>query len=110
MMPVEHNMYCYRGQSWKKTLYFEKGDHAFDLTGMAVKAQIRPTENNAILTAEIKCSVNVAEGKVDLELSSDETAKITPGTYNYDVQMTDNLGNVTYYIYGDFIMKGRVTR
>lgn len=109
-MPVEHNLYCYRGQSWKKTLYFEIGDEILDLSGMTAKAQIRPTENNAILTAEINCTVFATEGKMILELSSDETAKITPGTYNYDVQMTDSFGNVTYYIYGDFIMKGRVTR
>lgn len=110
MMPVEHNLYCYRGQSWKKTLYFEIGDEILDLSGMTAKAQIRPTENNAILTAEINCTVFATEGKMILELSSDETAKITPGTYNYDVQMTDGFGNVTYYIYGDFVMKGRVTR
>ena len=109
-MPVEHNLYCYRGQSWKKSLYFEIGDQPLDLSGLAVKAQIRPTENNAILTAEINCRIHEGEGKVILELSSDETARITPGTYNYDLRMTDNNGIATYYIYGKFFMKGRVTR
>lgn len=110
MMPVEHDLYCYRGQSWKKSLYFEIGDQPLDLSGMVAKAQIRPTENNAILTAEINCSIYEGEGKMVLSLSSDDTAKITPGTYCYDVQVTDDSGDVTYYIYGKFIMKGRVTR
>lgn len=110
MMPVEHDLYCYRGQSWKKSLYFEIGNQPLDLSGVTARAQIRPSENNPILTAEMNCTINEGEGKMVLALSPDETTKIKPGTYCYDVKVIDGLGDVTYYIYGKFIVKGRVTR
>ena len=110
MMPVEHDLYCYRGQSWKQPLYFEISDQPLDLSGTIVKAQIRPSENNTVLTAEMNCAIYAGEGKLVLSLSSEETAKIIPGVYRYDVMVTDDLGEVTYYIFGKFIMKGRVTK
>lgn len=110
MMPKEHDLYCYRGETWKKTLYFEIGDQPLDLSGMSFKAQIRPSQNNTILTAEIYCIVNAAEGKLVLALPAEITSKITVGTYYYDVKMTNESGEVTYYIFGKFIVKGHVTK
>ena len=110
MMPKKHDLFCYCGESWKKSLYFEIGEQKLDLSGMTAKAQVRPTENSSNLTTEINCTTYPDEGKVVLELPSSETSKITSGTYCYDVKMTDNFGNVTYYIYGNFIVKGRVTK
>lgn len=109
MIPVEHNLHCYKGQTFTQGIRFKANGEPIPLDGITAKAQIRPAENDPCLTAEFAVTVYAEEGRVILGLSPEETAELTPGVRLWDMKMTDGSGDVAYYVYGKFIIKGRVT-
>lgn len=110
IIPDEQDLLCYRGQTWDQNIYLmDADDNVIDLTGATVKAQVRPQKNTEILTAEMTCTVTAAEGKITLGIDAATTAEIQNGIYEYDVKVTQN-NVVTYYVFGKFIVKGRVTK
>lgn len=109
MMPKEHDLYCYCGETWSQNVSFKQSGEPMDLTGITAKAQIRPSENSPTLSAEMGCSVLGSEGKIILGLTAEQTAQLRPGSYRYDLQVTKNT-EVQYYICGKFIVRGSVTK
>lgn len=106
-MPTNADLTCYKGQTYEQNFHFKQRKEPMDLSGLTARAQIRPYENARNLTAEFDVTIGDG-GKVTLELSSATTAKIAPGTYVWDLKMTEN-ENVRYWIKGHFIVSGRVT-
>ena len=107
--PVRHDLKCYKGQTWSQDIFFKQNKTAVDLTGVTAAAQIRPSENSPVLTADISVTVYGSEGKINLYLSDSQTAKLKPGFYAWDLKATDGQDVVTYWIKGQFIVTGRVT-
>lgn len=108
-----YDLKIYKGADYCKDAWFTTKNQQeqkipYDLTGWTAKAQIRPSENSQILTQEITCDITPAEGKIHLEIISQDTAKIEPGIYFWDLQ-TDNDANIDYYVYGKVFVEGRVT-
>lgn len=108
-MPKKLDLECYRGQSWSQNLYFTRNKSPINLSGITARAQIRPAENADALAAEMVCTVSAYEGKISLYLPASITADMLPKTYLYDLKCVDKSGSVTYYVYGKFVVKGRVT-
>ena len=109
MIPKKHDFSCYKGQTWKRHLYFTKNGEPVDFTGTTVKSQIRKVKNDSSLAAEFDCIVNIGEGSIILLLTAEQTSNMNPGMYVYDVKCTDDKDEVQYYIYGNFEVTGRVT-
>lgn len=110
MKPAEHNLYCYKGQTYSQNCYFKQNKQPIDLSGITATAQIRPAENDPDLTAAFDVTVEGSTGKVTLRLSDEVTAALCPGVYFWDLRMEDAQGEVGYYIKGKFIVSGRVTK
>jgi hypothetical protein len=108
-MPKKIDLDCYKGQTWARNIYITEDGDPVDLTGCTAASQIRPAPNSEELTKTITCTVDGAEGTITMSLSSADTAALIPGNYAYDLQVTDGGGDVDYYIYGIFMVKGRVT-
>ena len=109
MLPAEHTLYCYKGQTYSQNCFFKQGGQPIDLTGITARAQIRPLENDEELIAAFDVTVEGSAGKVSLRLSDEVTAAICPGVYFWDLRMVDGQGEVGYYVKGKFIVSGRVT-
>ena len=109
MMPKKYDFNSYKGETWKRHLYFTKKGQPMDFTGITVKSQIRKTRNDNNLAAEFNCITNIGEGSVTLSLTAEQTSNMSPGTYVYDVKFTDENDEVQYYIFGNFEVSGRVT-
>lgn len=107
-MPKEQDLYCYSGQTWSQTITFKRSGEPIDLSGSTAKAQVRPVENSQTLSAEMTCVVLGSAGKIMLGLSSEQSSRLRPGNYRYDLKVTNGT-DVQYYICGKFIVKGRVT-
>lgn len=107
--PKRLDLECYRGQTWKKKLYYKKDGAAIDLTGLTFKAEVRPQENSPYLTASMVIDVDAAAGEVTFTLPASVTAGIPQNVYAYDIKATDGNDEVAYHIYGKLYMKGRVT-
>ena len=108
-MPKKIDLNCSKGQTWSRNVYITENDAPVDLTGCTAAAEVRPAPNSNELTKTVTCTIDGAEGKITLSLSASDTAAIIPGNYAYDLKVTDGGGDVTYYIYGIFAVKGRVT-
>ena len=109
MLPAEHTLYCYKGQTYSQNCYFKQNKQPIDLSGITATAQIRPAENDPDLIAAFDITVEGSAGKVSLRLSDEVTAEICPGAYFWDLRMEDGQGEVGYYVKGKFIVNGRVT-
>lgn len=109
----EYDLQIYRGADFAKDAWFKTKNQQgqkipFDLTGYDAYAQIRPSENSAILTQEISCTMTPLEGKVHMEVICQHTAKIPKGIYFWDLKLVHE-GGVSYYVYGKVFVEGRVT-
>ena len=109
-IPVKQDLACYKGQTYEQNFYFKHNSEPIDLTGCTAKAQVRPVPNSDTLTAEFVCTVDGTAGKVSLSLDSAVTAGFVPGSYAWDLQMTDTHDDVRYWIQGAFTVRGRVTK
>lgn len=109
--PVRRDLHCYKGQTYSQNIYFKykTTKEPIPLDGITARAQIRPSDNSKILIAEFACTVYAAEGKVNLSLDDATTALIPDGIYAWDLKMTDESGNVAYYVKGQYLVDGRVT-
>lgn len=108
-MPVRKDLTCYKGQTYSQDMFFKQDNKVYPLTGITAKAQIRPSENSTILTAELDCTVSAEEGKLNLALDAETTAALNPGTYAWDLKATDENDEIRYWVKGHFIVEGRVT-
>ena len=117
-LPVRYDLSCYKGQSYCQPLYFKQKQTdpqtgkeilvTYPLTGWVAKAEIRPSENSPVLTAEMVVNVTEADGLISLALTDEQTAQIPMGVYHWDIYTVHN-GKKQYWIKGKFIVTGRVT-
>lgn len=109
--PIRRDLTLWKGQTYSQNIWFtyETTKQPIPLDGITAKAEIRPSYNSKVLIATLICTVYANEGKVNLALDAETTAAIAPGIYAWDLKMTDQSGQVAYYIEGKFIVDGRVT-
>lgn len=109
--PVRQDFICYKGQSWNRNLRFKwkTSKDPVDMTGWTAKAEIRPEENSDILLADLNAAVTGVEGMVSLALRSEQSAALWDGVYYWDLYTIEPNGEKKYWLYGKFIVKGRVT-
>ena len=107
-MPAEHDLTCYKGQTYEQNLYFKQRGQPVDLTGITAKAQIRPEENSTTLIAEFAVTIDAEAGKISLGLTDTVTAAIRDGVYFWDLKAVSDSA-VRYWVRGKFIVSGRVT-
>lgn len=108
-IPVNQDLYCYKGQTFSQNLYFKQSGHPYDLTNYTVKSQVRPSENSKTLIAEFDCSIDTELGRISLYLSNETTAALPDGAYAWDLKTIDGNDAVKYWVRGKFIVSGRVT-
>jgi len=110
--PVRQDFICWKGQSWNRNLrYIHETTHdTYDLTGWEAKAEIRPEQNSDTIAAEIHVGVIGVDGLISLALTHEQTAELWPGDYAWDLKTIEPNGEVKYWIYGKFTVKGRTTR
>ena len=112
MIEARHDIRIKRGESYRQDLLFvyKNSGEIADLSEAAAKAQVRPSKDSPILTQEITCEKFDDEGRVQLSISAEDTAEINPGFYEWDLKLTDSQnGEIAYYIWGQFLVTGRVT-
>ena len=108
-----YDLQIYRGadyckDAWVKTTNEQGQKVAYDITGWTAKAEIRPSQNSTVLTQTITCDITPLEGKITLQIIGQDTAKIAPGIYFWDLK-TSFEGSLCYYVYGKVYVEGRVT-
>ncbi len=87
------------------------GITAMDLTGWAVKCEIRKRrDREAPLIAALTVTLpDPSTGEIFMALEEEETADLSAGVWPYDVMFTDPYGDDWVYMYGTIPVLGTVT-
>lgn len=105
---LRYNLTIIQGESFSQDVSFRTSTNPYSLTGYTAKSQIRPYVGSPELIAEFDCTVYPTEGYIHMELSSEKTAAIPAGTYQYDLLLYKN-GVNNYYIGGKVFIEKYIT-
>lgn len=103
-LPVTVNLYAYHGDTWRRSFRFLKDDAPIDLNSMSVASQARRVSTSSLLSLEV--IIEPDPGVLTLMLPSD----ISPGTYAYDIQITEDNGDVKTWVKGKLVIEKDETR
>jgi hypothetical protein len=126
MRAGSHNFICEQGSTFKRTVEIEQPDLEtdptgntfipFDLTGFTARMQVRRTIDSANflleLTTENGClEINPGEetNKIAINVPDEVTASITTSGI-YDLEIENDLGEVSRVLQGAFTVIPEVTR
>ena len=99
---------------WEMTLVLKNDDDTLiPLDGYSGKMQIRICYNSAVIselsTDNGKIVINTVDSEITLKLPNTETAVFDFSSAVYDLQLTDNLAEITYLIKGKVPLQRTVT-
>jgi len=114
MSAGKHNFYCEQGATFSSVLTWkDENGNPINVTGYAAQMQVRSKPcTDAILTLSNtngKIALGGALGTITLTLAASETDDLKPGTYIYDLEMSQS-GTVTRLIEGSFTVSPEVTK
>ena len=102
MNPGRYNISVIQGTTFDLKPVWKIGGVAVVLSNYSADMQVRYATDTAIITelstANGKITIDSAYGRINLHLSATDTAALTPGTYQYQLNITDLNGSVTYAI------------
>ena len=109
-MATKANLVIDQGATYSTsiTITDNQGDPV-DLTLYSGAAQIRKHYTSSSYTA-FTVSLGGTSGSITLSLSANATANLTAGRYLYDVELTDNSGDVSRIFEGIVTVNPNITR
>jgi hypothetical protein len=102
-LPVTINLSAYHGDTLRQPFRFLKSGDPIDLNSSTVEASARERWGSSVFPLVV--TIEPDPGLLTLSLPSD----IHPGTFAYDLQITEENGDVTTWIKGDLIIAKDVT-
>ena len=94
--------------------YKDANGTAINLTGYTAAMQIRTSYESASTVVSLTSSsgivITAATGLLTINITSTQTAALTPGTYVYDLEITSGANVVTRLIQGSVMVSAEVTR
>ena len=99
-----------KGETFIKDIYVTVNNEIYPLPQYIALSEIRPYAGSEDLIESINCEVYSEEGRIHLELSSEQTNDLPKGILYYDVLLINTeTDEHTYYIGGKLIIKNHVT-
>ena len=83
---------------------------ALNLTGYTAKSQMRKSYSSSVAYTFTSSIYDAANGKVRLQLDSDQSAAIPAGRWLYDVEITSPSGNKTRVVEGIVTVNPQITQ
>ena len=114
MNPGRYNITVYQGTTFQLSPVWKIGGVPVIMSNYSADMQVRASTDTAIIvelsTSNGKITIDSAYGRVNLNLTAAQTAALTAGVYQYDLNLTDNDAGVTYKILqGAFVVAASVT-
>jgi hypothetical protein len=81
-----------------------------DLTGYTVRSEMRKSYYSTTYYPFSLSFINAANGSISMVMSAANTASLSPGRYVYDVELEDNLGNISRIFEGIVTVLPNVTK
>lgn len=109
-MSTKYNITLDQGSDYILDLNLSRAGIELDLTGYAIRGQIRPTITSSTLSASFTGTVvDASLGQFQISLSAATTAAMTHGMYYYDVEIYKS-PYVTRLLEGTLLVRPEVTR
>lgn len=113
MNPLVHNFVCPQGATFNEAVLCSENGTPFNLTGYTAKMQVRETYQTTHVAKELTHTAGLTlggtAGTIIINISSTDTAALTPKKYVYDLLITTGT-TVIRVIEGEFIVTPGVTR
>lgn len=114
MNPGRYNITVYKGTTFQLSPVWKVDNLPVNLTGYTADMQVRQFTDSAILvelsTTNGRIVITPALGQVALTLTATETAALTSGNYQYDLNLTSPDGIVYKILQGAFVILDSVTQ
>lgn len=108
-LPANVDLIVYKGDYFEILVNIKDGaGAAVNIVGQTPKAHLK-TGYDDFLPTSFTCVLTGTPGQVKLSLTSDVSSTLIPGSYIYDLQLTDGSGNVRTYMSGDVTVYNEVT-
>lgn len=111
MKPGQYALQLYQGDDFRLPITVENDDGtARDLTNHSFRSQIRekPASDTILVTATVTIT-DATAGKIELSIDAADTAGL-PQTAAWDLEMTDDVGDVQTILAGGVRVGREVTR
>jgi hypothetical protein len=114
MNPGRYNITVYQGTTFQLAPVWKIGGVPVILSNYTAIMQVRASTDTSVIvelsTSNGKITIDSAYGRINLNLSASDTAALTAGNYQYDLNLTDNTASITYKILqGAFTVAASVT-
>ena len=117
-MAIEKDIFIEQGESYEaEFVYCDAVEQPINLTGYAVKAQIRATPNGEVI-ADFNCAISPLTGVISIVLGASVTSALRlktnsfdkPEKYHYDVKLTSPTDKVQKILKGCVYISPEVTK
>ena len=114
MNPGRYNLTVYQGTTFDLKPVWKIGGIPVNLAGYSATMQVRAASDTALIveisTSNGNATIDAAYGRINLHLTAAQTSALTAGTYQYDLNLTNNTDGTVYKILqGIFIVNVSVT-
>jgi hypothetical protein len=113
--PGRYNLNIYTGVTFELKPVWKIGGIPVILSGYTADMQVRYATDTDIVvelsTANGRITIDAAYGQINLKLTASQTAALTAGNYQYDLNLTDtDTGTVYKILQGAFTVIESVTQ
>lgn len=109
-LPANFDLELYKGDYLPFRLILrDSAGVPIDLTGYTARAQIRDYIDSTVVF-EFALTITPTTGTIDVILNSPISSGLLPGSYIWDIQVTNPSGNTRTHIAGDVKVYDEVTR
>ena len=102
MNPGRYNLTIYKGTTFDLKPVWKIGGTPVILDNYAADMQVRYAPDTATIielsTSNGRITIDSAYGRINLHISSTDTAALPAGTYQYDLNLTNNTDGAVYKI------------
>lgn len=113
MLAGTYNIVCEQGATFEREITVVNADGSLpDYDSSTARMQVRPTVESSTIIISLTTEngrITLADNKITLSITADDTTILVQGTYKYDLEIVTG-SDVVRLIQGDFKVSPEVTR
>lgn len=113
MLAGTYNIVCEQGATFEREITVVNADGSLpDYDSSTARMQVRPTIESSTIIISLTTEngrITLADNKITLSITADDTTLLVQGTYKYDLEIVTG-SDVVRLIQGDFKVSPEVTR
>ena len=108
-MAATYNITINQNADFRRNFQVKEDSTVLDITSYSFSGRLKETFNHSGHVDFTTAIENAAQGTFSISLTDTQTADMDPGTWVYDIIMTDSSGTKTRLLNGNAFLKQGVT-